>query len=365
MEEPMRVLHIVGAMYPGGIENFIMNVYKHIDRSKVQFDFAVHAEKENDYREQIRALGGQIYKLPRLTQHPVQSLRVLGDLVKEKQYPIVIRHTPNALVAPQLWVAKKAGAVTVCQAHSETDAQKVLHMLGKGMLVRSTDKCLACSPKAGAWMFGNHPFEIVHNAIDIDQFAYETNKADRIRHEFNLAGKHVYGHIGNFSYVKNHSFLLEVFQKIAQKDPDAVLFCLGEGDLRPEIEKKIAELGLKDKVFLTGIRYDVADFMSAIQVLIFPSLFEGLPLTLVEAQAAGLKIVMSDVITRDVIVTKGLVTPMPLAAGPEVWADKCIELAGSAHDRTCQKQEIAAHGYDIEVLGSWYQDFLLRTAGRV
>ncbi len=368
MSEPVRILHIVGAMVPGGMENFIMNLYRQVDRSRFQFDFVVHQRSENDLCGEIEALGGRVYLLPRLTKKPVQNLREIARLVRENHYPVVIRHTANALVAPQLLAAGRAGAVTVCHSHNETDPQRLLHILGRLLLRRAADVRLACSEKAGHWMFGNQSFEIVHNAIDLESFAYQEEKAQRIRDEFGLEGRHVYGNIANFIASKNHLYLLDIYAEILKKDPEARCFCLGDGDLRPEIEEKIYALHLDGKVILTGIRKDAADFMSCMDVLIFPSRFEGLPLTLIEAQAAGLPAMIADTITKDVIVTEGIVRSRSIEEPAAVWAGEAAELAAAgdgtpqerAQRRRCQKERMAAAGYDIRQLTQWYQQFLER-----
>ena len=157
----IRILHIVGAMYPGGMENFIMNLYEKINRERFQFDFVVHAKKENDYTEQIAKLGGRIYELPRLTLDPIGSLTGLYKIVKENKYKIVIRHTANALVAPQLLVAKMAGAKTICHSHNETDPQVKIHKIGKILMKAATDRRLACSPNAGKWMYDHQDFQVI------------------------------------------------------------------------------------------------------------------------------------------------------------------------------------------------------------
>lgn len=364
MNEPIRILHIVGAMYPGGMENFIMNLYRNIDRTRFQFDFIVHQQKDNDYTEEIEKLGGRVYLLPRLTRKPFSNLHRIRRLVRENHYPMVIRHTANALVAPQLLAAKSAGAVTVCHSHNETDPQLRLHRMGQKLMRRAADIRLACSEKAGHWMYGDQSFEVIHNAIDIPRFAYRESKATKIREEFHLEGKHAYGNIANFIASKNHSYLLRIYREIIKLDPDAVCFCLGEGDLRPQIEEEIKELHLEERVILTGIRGDVPDFMSALDVLVFPSRFEGLPLTLIEAQAAGLPSLISDTITGDVIVTEGIVQQLSIELDPKEWAERAVLLAKEQSDRTCPYESIAAAGYDIRQLVQWYQEFIQKNMRR-
>lgn len=360
----IRILHMVGAMYPGGMENFIMNLYEKIDREKFQFDFIVHLQKENDYCEQIKKLGGRVYEVPRLTKNPIGSLVKLYKIIRKNKYKIVIRHTANALVAPQLLVAKLAGAKTICHSHNETDPQVTIHKMGKVMMKLAADRRLACSKKAGEWMFGSREFQVIHNAINVNKFEYSVEKANRIRKEFDLFGKHVYGHIANFIESKNHMFLLEVYKEISQKDDNAVFFCLGEGDLRPQIEEKIRQLKLEGKVILTGIRHDAQDFMSAMDVLIFPSFFEGLPLTLIEAQIAALPAVISDTITQDVIITNGLVHMESIQKKPKDWAKKAIEILENSKNRKrlCQKKAIQDAGYDMDMLVTWYEEYFMQLA---
>lgn len=359
-QSPIRVLHIVGSMHPGGMENFIMNLYSHIDRNQIQFDFVVHMKQENDYTRRIREMGGNIYELPRLTAKPFSNLHQLYRLVKEQHYPIVVRHTPNALIAPQIYAAKWAGAEVICHSHNTTDPQQLLHKIGRALLKPGKIERFACSEAAGRWMFGNRKsFHVVHNAIDIEKYEYHEVGRKRIREEFSLGECHVYGHVANFIESKNHLFLMQVYQEISRLDETARFFCIGDGKLKEQVEEEAKKLAISDRVFFTGVRYDVEDFLSCMDVLVFPSVFEGLPLTLVEAQAAGLSCLVSDTVTRDVVVTQGLVSFMELTQTPEEWAQKAYELACAAEknsgQRICQKDNIAKAGYDIKELAGWYE----------
>lgn len=365
-DKPIRVLHIVGGMYPGGMENFIMNLYEKIDRSRLQFDIVVHQRKENDYVDKIRAMGGEVYELPRLTRKPIGNLKQIYRLVKKNGYPVVVRHTSNALVTPQLLAARLAGARTVCHSHSETDPQKFMHRLGRMLMGISVCDRIACSEKAGQWMFGQKDFRVIHNAINIEKFVYSAEKAERIRKEFHLGNGKVYGHIGNFRESKNHRYLLRIFKKIAELDREAVFFCLGEGEMRSQIEEELISLQLKDRVILTGSRQDAEDFMSCLDVLIFPSVFEGLPLTLIEAQAAGLPCLISDTITKAVEVTEGLVRYMSIEEEPLRWAKEAMEMSGienGGQTRICQYDRIEAAGYDMNALARWYETYFLQIKG--
>lgn len=360
MSEPIRVLHITGAMFPGGYENFIMNLYENIDRSKIQFDMVVHARKENDYVPKIESMGGHVYELPRLTRKPFSSLYKLYKLVKKNRYTAVIRHTPNALVAPQLLISKMAGSFAICHSHSSTDIQMLPHKLGRILMPISVNDRFSCSEEATKWMFGKSKATLIHNAISLDKFAYDSEKAASVIEEFHLEGKHIFGYIANLIPSKNHVFLIDIFAEIAKKDPDAVLFCLGEGTARSDIEAAIKKHHLEDRVFLTGIRYDPQNFLSAFHVLIFPSIYEGLPLSLIEAQASGIQILMSDTITDDVIVTKGLVHKKSLSDSASLWADEALRLLEHPDaDRSCQREAIADAGYDIQKLVEWFTDYII------
>lgn len=359
---PIKVLQIVGSMHPGGMENFIMNLYEHINPELVHFDFVVHMKRPGDYCDKIEEMGGTIYELPRLTSHPVKNLKSLKSIVKEGNYNIVVRHTANALITPQLIACKIAGAKTVCHSHNTTDPRKGLHYLCRTLMKASTDIRLACSAQAGKWMYSNLDYTVIHNAIDLDRFAYNGAASDEIRREFNCEGKHVYGHIANFIDSKNHMYLLEIFRKLVDIDPLAICFCLGDGLNRPKIEQRIKELNLENHVVLAGVRRDVPEFMSAMDVLIFPSIFEGLPLTLIEAQASGLPILMSDTITDDVIVTEGLIEKKSISASPMDWAERALQLSSSKGPRTLQKETITKNGYEINALTGWYEKFFIDLA---
>lgn len=358
MAEPIRVLHIVGAMHPGGMENFIMNLYKKIDRNKVQFDVVVHMRLKDDYVEDIRQMGGCVYVIPRLTKEPLKNLTQLYHIVKNNHYKIVIRHTSNALVTPQLMAAKMGGAYTICHSHNETDPHSLLHRLGKLLMNVAVAERFACSEKAGYWMYGKRTFKVIHNAIDIRRYEYKQELSKKIRDEFGLEKRRVYGNIANFIASKNHYYLLKIYKEIAKLDENAKFFCVGEGSLRPEIERMIKSLGLEDKVILTGMRKDAENFMSCFDVLIFPSIFEGLPLTLIEAQAAGLPCLISDTITKEVIVSDNLVKYESIENTPAVWAKKAVNM-GISDSRICQYNSIANAGYDMEALSHWYENYFV------
>ena len=213
-----------------------------------------------------------------------------------------------------------------------------------------TDR-FACSDNAGKWMYGNLDYKVVKNAIDIDKYIYNEETRKRVREKWNMNDKVVYSHVGIYMPAKNHKFLIETFSYIVKKQPNAMLVLIGEGELRAEMEAQILELGIGDNVILTGVRRDVEELLQMTDVFMFPSIYEGLPLSLIEAQSAGLRCLISDVITREVVVTD-LVTQLPLSLGAEEWADKAIELSkeAAAWPRRNTRTEVANAGYDVKRL---------------
>ena len=215
----------------------------------------------------------------------------------------------------------------------------------------------ACGKDAGDWMFGGAPFEIINNAIDVAVYAYNAEARSKIRAELELGDKLVIGHVGRFSPQKNHPFLLEIFAALLKKEPDAVLLLVGGGEDMPKMQVKAHALGIAEHVRFLGVRSDVADLMQAMDVFVFPSLYEGLPVTMVEAQAAGLPCVISDKVPPECILTDGLVDILPLSAEPETWAAKILEKKN--FPRTDHRNEIAAHGFDITTEAIKLQEFYI------
>ena len=308
MSEPIRVLQVVTYMGRGGLETMIMNYYRNIDRNKVQFDFLTHRDERWDYDDKIESLGGKIYHLPKLNPFSKNYLNALDKFFKEhKEYQIVHCHQ-DCLSGVVLKVAKKNGVrFTIAHAHSasqDKNLKYLIKVLAKKNIKKYSDKMFACGEEAGKWMFETDNFEVLNNAIDTDLYTYNKEKADKVKKEFSIENKFVVGHVGRFNYPKNHKFIIDVFSEIQKIKEDSVLMLVGDGDLRSQIEQKVRDLGLSDKVIFTGVRSDVNDLMQGMDVFLFPSLYEGLPVTMVEAQASGLKCIISDKVPLECKMTK-------------------------------------------------------------
>lgn len=363
-DAPIRILQIVKTMDAGGLETLIMNWYRQIDRTKVQFDFLVHTDKECFYDDEIRSLGGMIHRVPDYASiHHMRYRRKLKEFFRQhRQYRVVHAH----LITCSVWALRQAAraGVPVRISHSHTAfptfnlARLPIRVYGRIWSNRYPTHRFACSKAAGVWLFGaRDDVRVVPNAVDAARFRFNAERRASLREELNLDGKLVVGHVGRFQSVKNHAFLIDIFERVHRLRNDSALMLVGDGGLRDEIAGKVKEKGLTDCVIFTGVRDDVNDLMQAMDVFLFPSLFEGLPVTLVEAQAAGLPVVASDAITDEVAITE-LVEFMSLTESPEVWAERVLQ-AAAKHERGDRSREVAEAGYDSREGAARLQGFYL------
>lgn len=308
MTNPIRVAQIVGKMNGGGVEAVVMNYYRHIDRSKVQFDFLVDSDSTLIPREEIESLGGRVFEIPPY-QHVVEYQRELQRLFKQEGWKIVHSNI-NALSVFPLRAAKKAGVpVRIAHSHSTSGkgeyAKNALKAVLKTQSNRYPTHRFACSKFAGEWLFGKVAhFEVVYNAIDLDRFCFNAEARAQARADLGLVGNQfAIGHVGRFTAQKNHAFLIDVFAEVAKRRDDAVLLLVGTGEAGASVKALVDERGLTDRVKFLGQRSDVNRLYQAFDAFVLPSLYEGLCLVGVEAQVAGLPCLFSDAITREVDVT--------------------------------------------------------------
>lgn len=352
MEQPIRVLHCVAGLGRGGYETFIMNVYRHIDRSKVQFDFLYSFD--GIFVEEIKSLGGRVYQIPFITQKgPFVYHKAVRDFFKvHPEYRIVHSHMDkfSGLI---LECAKEAGIpVRIAHSHSTKNEgglafQLVKDYYGKKVLPNCTDM-LACSNEAYCWMFGETDTpRVVKNGVDTSLF---TNADCRRSDRFTVVN------VGRFTQAKNHEFLLDIFSALYQMEDTARLVLAGTGALMEQTRKKAQSLGLEAAVTFLGDCNDVAGLLTTADVLCMPSLFEGLPVSLVETQAAGVPCVVSDRVPREADIT-GTVTFLPLEASPKVWAEELLK--HKHQEKPDNRQKIIDAGYDIHHTAQVLQEFYL------
>ena len=361
---PIRVLQVVTHMERGGLESMIMNYYRHIDREKVQFDFLVHRQEQASFDDEIESLGGRIYRLPRLVPWSKNYLSTLNRFFDEHPEYKVIHVHQDCLSSVILKVAAQHNvSVRVAHSHSANQDKNLKYPIKlwyKRSIPKYATNLFACGKGAGDWMFGGAPFQIINNAIDVEAYAYNLTKRQEIRRQLNFENELTIGHVGRFNQPKNHPFLLDIFATLLKKEPNAVLLLVGGGEDMPKIQTKAQALGIAEHVRFLGIRSDVADLMQAMDIFVFPSLYEGLPVTMVEAQAAGLPCIISDKVPPECIITEGLVDILPLSAGTETWSEKLLEKRDTP--RTDRRAEIAARGFDITTEAVKLQEFYLEAA---
>lgn len=346
--EVLRILQVVTYMGRGGLETMLMNYYRHIDHDRIQFDFLTHRQERWDYDDEIQMLGGKIYRLPVLNPFSLTYRRALEDFFENHpEYQIIHVHQ-DCLSSVILKSAKKHGVkVRIAHSHSSSQDKNIKYLIKmyyKRFIPKYSTYRFACSQEAGKWMFNGAEFEILNNAIDANAYSYNEDKRMKLRKVLNIPKDSlVVGHVGRFCYPKNHTFLIDIFDRLCRQK-QAHLLLVGDGELRPQIEKKVKSLHLEDKVIFTGLRSDVADLMQAMDLFLFPSNYEGLPVTMIEAQAAGLPCIISDKVPIECKKTD-LVQQLSLEDNIEKWVDKVID--SFKIERRNTYGEIKASGFDI------------------
>lgn len=356
MAEPIRILHVLGNTQLGGAESRIMDLYRHLDRGRVQFDFLVHTDQEGYYDQEIHALGGRIFRVPRFRLYNFFTYKKALNAFFQKNHEFrAVQGHMTSTAAIYLPIAKKAGVpITIAHARSAGVDQGIKGKLTRWMrrnLSQKADYLFTCSRLAAVSVFGERAVKegrtiFIPNAIDCPAFAYREEIRKEMRRSLGIEGKYVIGHVGRFHYAKNHSYVLQVFAALCRKPEGkaCVLLLLGEGGGMEAAKQQAAELGISGQVFFLGNCRNVWDYYQAMDFFLYPSRYEGLPGTIVEAQTAGLRCVMSDAICEEVVVTD-LVKTMSIQEEPEKWADYIRSAAD--YERRSYEQELREAGFDV------------------
>jgi len=367
MPEPIRVLHVIRLMNHGGVESMIMNLYRNIDRSKVQFDFVQNSNEPAVYDEEILSLGGKIYRCPHYNgKNHFAYTGWWNNFFKAHpgEYAIVHGHL-GSTAAIYLSIAKKYGCYAIAHSHSAGAGS-----LGFRLFSYPTrfvaDHFFACSREAGIARFGKkvgtdaEMCQVLNNAIDTNRFAFCEEARNEMWRKLKIPPEAiVLGHLGRFRTEKNHLFLLDIFAEFLRSQPDAMLLLVGDGELRGQIENKIMEKQLQNKVILAGARSNTWDYYNVMDVFVMPSLYEGVPVSLVEAQASGLPCVVSSVVPQEAAITDS-VRFISLDAGAQLWAD-VVEKEASSPRRNVLTQ-LKEAGYDIVKTAKWLEEYYRKVA---
>lgn len=387
MSEPVRILHVLGKLNMGGAESRVMDLYRNIDRDKVQFDFVIHTEEHCYFTDEIESLGGRIFSVPRFRIFNYYSYKkawkkLLNNHRSENglsEFKMIQGHMTST-AAIYLPIAKECGiSKTIAHARSagvDAGIKGKLTRLMRRNLAKRADELFTCSNIAGISVFGADAVEkgrvrFIPNAIDVKRFSYNEDTAERIRKELNIDDKLVIGHVGRFHYAKNHEYLLRVFRDFCEdleisegemSDIEPILLLIGDGPRLREMKALAIELNIADKVMFLGNKSNIYDYYQAFDYFLYPSRYEGLPGTIVEAQAAGLPILMSDEICDEVMITD-LVTAMPITLPTGDWAEVIMKDINDGRvlltERKGYDVKMAEAGFDIKEQSRIIEEFYL------
>ncbi|MBP5470511.1 MAG: glycosyltransferase [Candidatus Riflebacteria bacterium] len=341
MKEPIRILQVsAGNIMSGGVEAFVMNLYRHIDRSKIQFDFLTPSKTTfGKYKDEIESLGGNIYELGVYYNKYTRLFQLLYKLPyffeKSKyKYKIVHVHTGSITTEISMNLIGKLCGIPIRIAHSHSCGNeqgalfKLLQNISKKVLRYCATDYLSCSEKASYRLFSNNliannEIRIIKNGIDLKKFSFNLENRKKIRTQFNIENKFVIGHVGCFLPVKNHRFLINIFSNILKQKENACLMLVGEGTDLMQIKQIVRNMHLEDKIIFAGHCENVYEILSAFDVFVMPSLHEGFPVSLIESQANGLPSFISDVITDEIILSP-LINKIPLSLSADEWAEEIL-----------------------------------------
>lgn len=363
MSEPLRVAQIMGKMNRGGVEAVVMNYYRAMDKTKVQFDLFVDSDSEFPQREELKQAGAGVFMLP-----PYSCMwawqKQLTQQLRQGHYSIVHAHINTMNVFPMLCAFRAGVPVRICHNHSTAHRgegkKTVLKYLLRPFNKIFATQWFACGRKAAEWMYGRQAVErnrvvVLPNAIDTAHFAFDEAQRVRIREQLGITpDAPVLGHIGRYTYAKNHPFLLQCFAEYLKKKPQARLLLVGEGECAPQIQQEIDRLQIGHAVIQVGPQADTAPFYSAMDMFCLPSFYEGLPVVALEAQANGLPCLFARAVPN-----QALILPqarcMELQEGAIRWADAIADQMGNR--MADGQQNLAAAGFDIQEQSRWLEQF--------
>lgn len=360
--KPIRVLQMIGSLNIGGSQSMIMDIYRKINKEEIQFDFIIDHADHLFYAEEIQKMGGRIYTLPSFTGKNVFIIKkAWKDFFDGHPEHKILHSHVRSYASIYISIAKKHGVKTIIHSHSTSNGK------GASSLVKAclqyplrfeADYFFSCSKKAGEWLFGKNVvngnrYYAIKNAIDTNKYILSTEIRDKYRQKLGIKDEKVLIHVGRLHPAKNHDFLLDVFSEYLKDNVNAKLLLVGDGELRTNIENKICSLGMENKVIMLGNRNDVANLLQVADIFLFPSSWEGLPVTVIEAQAAGLPCLISDYVTKEVAISR-LVNYLPIDQGVEVWIKK---LNDASLVRKNVLKEIKQSGFDVEETTKWITNF--------
>ncbi len=353
----MKVLQVGLGNNPGGVEAFAINYNRELAKKNVIFDYLCMYD-ELAYEEEIKALGGRVFYVPNVKRDYFGYVREVRRILEEQKYDVIHVNMLSAANVVPLRLAKEAGIKKII-AHSHNASttgivRKVMHYINRSRINRLANVKVACGRKAAKFLYGEKEYKksevyIIQNAIHVEKYIFSEEKRSQLRNTLGWKSNFVIGHVGRFDSQKNHMEMLEIFREVLKLEPQAILCLIGDGELRPKIEEKIKEYGIGDNVHFAGVRDDVDRYFSAMDVFLFPSLYEGLPFALIEAQANGLPCVVSDTISEETFLDKD-VEALSLQELHSVWAEHIVKYKGKERETVQKKKKLLEEkGFDIKM----------------
>lgn len=367
-EHPIRVLEVFGRMDRGGAEAMIMNLYRKMDRGKVQLDFMVHTQDHCQFDDEIEQLGGHIYRVPRFKVYNYFAYRrAWKAFFRNHPEHRVIHGHMGATAAIYLHEANKAGRFSIAHSHSAKSPIKDIRSYLYRVFAYPTrfiaNQMFGCSTEAGIARYGlkvvNSPrYGNFPNAINLQQFSFKSAVREQMRESMEIKENQlVVIHTGRLTPPKNPPMLLAVFKEIVKQDKDSICLWVGTGEQEEQYRHLISEAGLQDHIRMTGVRSDIPQLLQAADAFLFPSLWEGLPVSVIEAQATGLPCVIADTISKEVAVSS-LIEWHSLSESPQIWGERCLDLAREGRkSRMSPISDVRAAGYDIDESVKWLTVF--------
>ena len=366
--EPIRILHMIGSLEMGGSQAMIMNIYRNIDREKIQFDFVIDKNREGFFEKEITNLGGKIYKMPSFRGTNIHEIRNSWDVFFKEhlEYKILHSHV-RSYASLYIPIAKKHGVKTIIHSHSTSNGSGFSALVKAVMqypLRYQADYFFGCSMAACEWLFGkkiakNEKCYVIKNGIDTKNFIFDKDKRNRIRKHLEISeSTFVIGHVGRFIEAKNHDFLIEMYSKVYKELPESKLLLIGDGELKNKIIDKCSQYQIQNNVIFTGAIANTQDYYSAMDVFCFPSIWEGLGIAAIEAQVSGLKCILSNEIPNEIDIGLGLVKKIDLNTDINDWVDNILNSRGGLN-RNVKFDVIKKSGYDIADSTKWLQKFYL------
>lgn len=348
--EKIRVAHVAGGLTTGGVESVIYNYMSHIDRERYELTFITYDTPEPQVARKFQELGFQIFEVPKKKEHFFKSCIAVYGILRKRHIQIVHSHMTHMCFITNILGYFSGARILIAHSHlalRTTGIKGLCYNIFKWLSVVTATDYFACGEAASEYLFGKklkHQVYLLHNAIDLDLYAQTEERRRSVKKQFGLSDKTVIGHVGRFTEQKNQGFLIEVLKKYAELNPDSCMMLIGDGPLKKETERAAEDNGIKDKVLFFGSRQDVQELLGAMDLFVLPSLYEGLPLVLIEAQAAGLGILASDTIDRHVNICGGIQF-LGIDQPPEKWAGKIHKmiLENAVSDAEKMKDSI----YDI------------------